>query len=296
MPARNLTYRPAAQSTAAARPSLDGGWRVVFPPAVGTHNPRSRETTRVTPFAHLHIGSFANYSLFTIHYSLGLSVDPMSDKYPSTSPYAYCRNNPIVLVDPNGMFDTKSEARQYRREHHTGGRIRKNSQKDKFAGTFSLDNKRESISYTKPQYEESDALIIMHGLSSDGVVKSPIAHDPRTRREKFDDFETHATQTGVAICQGLATGLPISSTANDIITLTKGENMFGDKASKSDKVWATIGLATLGTGHLVKGIGKLGVPVCRKAGEIIDYIGYALDVRSGISTTRNKLKNGKKKK
>lgn len=81
----------------------------------------------------------ANYSLSTIHYSLivafsakerdvetglsyfgsryyssdlsiWLSVDPMSGKYPSTSPYAYCRNNPIVLVDPNGMFDDESEA------------------------------------------------------------------------------------------------------------------------------------------------------------------------------------------
>ena len=39
-----------------------------------------------------------------------MSVDPMSGKYPSTSPYAYCRNNPIVLVDPNGMFDDESEA------------------------------------------------------------------------------------------------------------------------------------------------------------------------------------------
>ena len=29
----------------------------------------------------------------------------MSDKYPSTSPYAYCRNNPVILYDPNGMFD-----------------------------------------------------------------------------------------------------------------------------------------------------------------------------------------------
>jgi len=29
----------------------------------------------------------------------------MSDKYASTSPYAYCRNNPIILYDPNGMFD-----------------------------------------------------------------------------------------------------------------------------------------------------------------------------------------------
>ena len=32
-----------------------------------------------------------------------LSVDPMSDKYPSMSPYNYCMNNPVILVDPDGM-------------------------------------------------------------------------------------------------------------------------------------------------------------------------------------------------
>ena len=31
-----------------------------------------------------------------------LSVDPLSDKYPSMSPYAYCANNPVILVDPDG--------------------------------------------------------------------------------------------------------------------------------------------------------------------------------------------------
>ena len=34
--------------------------------------------------------------------SIWLSVDPMSDKYPSMNPYVYCANNPIKLVDPNG--------------------------------------------------------------------------------------------------------------------------------------------------------------------------------------------------
>ena len=31
-----------------------------------------------------------------------LSVDPLTDKYPSISPYAYCNWNPIKYVDPNG--------------------------------------------------------------------------------------------------------------------------------------------------------------------------------------------------
>ena len=34
--------------------------------------------------------------------TMWLSVDPMADKYPSISPYAYCVWNPIKLVDPNG--------------------------------------------------------------------------------------------------------------------------------------------------------------------------------------------------
>ena len=31
-----------------------------------------------------------------------LSVDPMADKYPNLSPYAYCAWNPVRLVDPDG--------------------------------------------------------------------------------------------------------------------------------------------------------------------------------------------------
>ena len=37
--------------------------------------------------------------------SIWLSVDPLSDMYPSTSPYMYVRGNPIMRIDPNGMND-----------------------------------------------------------------------------------------------------------------------------------------------------------------------------------------------
>lgn len=34
--------------------------------------------------------------------SIWLSVNPKSDKYTSMSPYNYCSNNPVMLVDPDG--------------------------------------------------------------------------------------------------------------------------------------------------------------------------------------------------
>ena len=39
-----------------------------------------------------------------------LSVDPMADKYPNISPYAYCGWNPVRLVDPNGREIILSES------------------------------------------------------------------------------------------------------------------------------------------------------------------------------------------
>lgn len=61
-----------------------------------------------------------HYSLSTIHcpaaryyhstLSIWLSVDPMSDKYPSMSPYTYCANNPVKLVDPNGEKGIPTDA------------------------------------------------------------------------------------------------------------------------------------------------------------------------------------------
>ena len=39
---------------------------------------------------------------YTPEIGIWLSVDPLSDKYPSLSPYNYCALNPVMLVDPDG--------------------------------------------------------------------------------------------------------------------------------------------------------------------------------------------------
>ena len=45
--------------------------------------------------------------------SIWLSVDPMSGKYPSLSPYTYCADNPVKLVDPDGedIWEINEEGR-----------------------------------------------------------------------------------------------------------------------------------------------------------------------------------------
>ena len=49
------------------------------------------------------------YTLLYMYYytdrlSIRLSVDPLADKYPHLSPYAYCADNPVGYIDPTGEF------------------------------------------------------------------------------------------------------------------------------------------------------------------------------------------------
>lgn len=62
------------------------------------HLPTSISTFPLSSAArHRHSGLAGTSAL-----SIWLSVDPMSDKYPGTSPYTYCANNPVMIKDPNG--------------------------------------------------------------------------------------------------------------------------------------------------------------------------------------------------
>ena len=81
-------------------------------PVNPTKNKSTNQQTHTLPamltFTHI----FSPFHAVTIaeagarHYhpalSIWLSVDPMSDKYPGVSPYTYCGNNPVRLVDKDG--------------------------------------------------------------------------------------------------------------------------------------------------------------------------------------------------
>ena len=59
--------------------------------------------------------------------SIWLSVDPMSDKYPSLSPYTYCANNPVIgeawYENENGEIKwTDHKSQEQMDENHINGR------------------------------------------------------------------------------------------------------------------------------------------------------------------------------
>ena len=48
--------------------------------------------------------SYYGARYYTDRLSIWLSVDPLADKYPHLSPYAYCADNPMKYIDPTGEF------------------------------------------------------------------------------------------------------------------------------------------------------------------------------------------------
>ncbi|WP_317168949.1 RHS repeat domain-containing protein [Lunatibacter salilacus] len=54
-------------------------------------------------------------------------VDPLADLAPEWTPYRFAFNNPLTYIDPTGLFETRAEAKEYRKEHGISGRIQKGS-------------------------------------------------------------------------------------------------------------------------------------------------------------------------
>jgi RHS repeat-associated protein len=50
-----------------------------------------------------------------------LSVDPLAEKLPFASPYAYCLNNPVVMVDPDGQYPWPFWVRSFISSSTAGG-------------------------------------------------------------------------------------------------------------------------------------------------------------------------------
>ncbi|GEO22236.1 hypothetical protein CQA01_27700 [Cyclobacterium qasimii] len=92
-------------------------------------------------------------------------VDPLADLAPGWTPYRAFFNNPITYIDPTGLFETRAEAKEYRKEHGIRGRIQKDSD-----GLFAINDRKNSSSYFKDS--SLDGFDNLIGRGEDGVIKS----------------------------------------------------------------------------------------------------------------------------
>ena len=106
--------------------------------------------------------------------TMWLSVDPMADKYPGISPYAYCTWNPVKPVDPDGnemlpylIYDGKTKKLQIWDDNNTAS----NYNDDAFIGEYDAHN--NVISSCKGQWPDGEYEMLdketshMHGDHKD---------------------------------------------------------------------------------------------------------------------------------
>ena len=92
----SLSYRALAPNGAVGNPTLFSIQHSTFSIPNWTFTFSATERDSETGY------SYFGSRYYSSDLSVWLSVDPQSDKYPSLSPYTYCANNPVRLVDPNG--------------------------------------------------------------------------------------------------------------------------------------------------------------------------------------------------
>jgi RHS repeat-associated protein len=92
-------------------------------------------------------------------------MDRLAEMSHNITPYRFAFNNPVVWSDPSGLFETRKEARQYRRENGIQGRIQNNGQ-----GGFDINNYETGINYSSGNDEGFDN----DANANDGVIESAL--------------------------------------------------------------------------------------------------------------------------
>ncbi len=148
-------------------------------------------------------------------WGIWLGVDPMSDKYPSLSPFVYCRNNPIKLIDPSGkaykpylIFDAQTGMLQIFDDNDTPD----DYCDDIFLSEYPAHNNVDSKSKGKWEdgvYEMEDKNErFTHGCDTDkkGTVKDSdigsYGEEGIYRAKKFKETNSGKTRDGMAVHAG----------------------------------------------------------------------------------------------
>ena len=204
-----------------------------------------------------------------------LSVDPMADKYPSISPYAYCVWNPIKLADPDGEFPrlprwlrimtSKNvyEAIGYKMKHGGDLEVWEHHSGCIFA----------SVQTNQVRVDETGAPIIEakmfrpEGYSDHAEIKATT--DIFVNAESWmDEPATGLIDFGVKTVASIG-----YSTINDLAITLTGHSLGGTEATPNERAEACVGYVSgkLGRG-LKKGMGLIKTEGATGLGKYNDFV------------------------
>ncbi|AUX19144.1 RHS repeat domain-containing protein [Flavobacterium columnare] len=108
--------------------------------------------------------------------SLWLNIDPLAEKFPNTSPYVYCLNNPIKLIDPDGKAPT-----DWYRNKITGKITWKDGQKERWG--------YERLGHTRGYTDKNGNRALLDGdtkqISYNGKVLADFSQNPKAEYGGF---------------------------------------------------------------------------------------------------------------
>ena len=202
-----------------------------------------------------------------------ISRDPLFEKYPSISPYAYCANNPVKFVDPTGetwvelekggfvydsrVLNQKDAVKYYGMKANA---IANNySYKSKNGEVRLLDNGVYTVNDVKHKLQDKAG-----GLSKviAGARKIAVkldqggSCDGANTGRSSSDMENKIIDAVAPVAQGAVLIYPLVGITNDVKILTKSEDIYGNKAKPMDKVVAGVDIVTFGGARIVKNTGQ----------------------------------------
>jgi RHS repeat-associated protein len=197
------------------------------------------------------------------------SPDLLAELAPSLSPFRYCYNNPVNFTDRFGLFESRSEARKYRREHYIDGQIRKDAN-----GEYSIYDSKAGVSYSSGSDEgqNSDA------HPNDGVIESAYIEAKASfgKKDAYDVTGTGLSYFENVTWKGLSTATK-SKITYDALKYVKDltgyrlpvrpSSIYGGINRGLPKVGVGLGLVSVG---LV--VGKVAVNQEIKASDVLDGV------------------------
>lgn len=159
-----------------------------------------------------------------------MSIDPNCEKYYSVSPYAYCLNNPIKFIDPDGrdVWEINNEGRVVNRI------------KDKTQDSFFMVAQNENGEYERTFTTDEDGNKQYNSVSFDyGTIESQksISYSLDGKVDTYDEYKVRGDQNGSALFEFMGKNVTGSSSMVEV-----GLAQTGVKGEK--------GLNFITTGHI----------------------------------------------